>query len=86
MFAHAGAALAEVSAGSTVTFIPFALADWDDYAERAGNAFGALGIELRSAHRHDDPGRWKHRWDRVAGGDRRAGRDRDAGRTARGRP
>lgn len=57
MFAHAGAALAEVSAGSTVTFIPFALADWDDYAERAGNAFGALGIELRSAHRHDDPGR-----------------------------
>lgn len=32
MFAHAAAAFGEVAAGATVTFIPYALADWDDYA------------------------------------------------------
>ncbi len=42
MFAHAAEAFAEVAAGSTVTFIPFALAEWDDYAYRAEAAFGAV--------------------------------------------
>ena len=57
MFAHAADAFAEVAAGSTVTFIPFALAEWDDYAYRAEAAFGAFGIEVVSAHRADDPAR-----------------------------
>ena len=34
MFSHAAEAFAGVSAGDRVTFIPYALADWDDYAER----------------------------------------------------
>ena len=57
MFAHAAAAFAEVAAGSTVTFIPFALAEWDDYAYRAEAAFGAFGVDLVSAHRAVDPAR-----------------------------
>ena len=55
MFAHAAEAFAEVAAGSTVTFIPFALAEWDDYAYRAEAAFRSIGIDLVSAHRADDP-------------------------------
>ena len=57
MFAHAGRALVEVGAGDRVTFVPFALADWDDYADRAIGAFGALGIEVVSAHRSSSPDR-----------------------------
>ncbi|WP_426574612.1 dipeptidase PepE [Aquihabitans sp. McL0605] len=57
MFAHAAAAISEVAAGSTVTFIPFALAEWDDYAYRAEAAFGSFGVELVSAHRAPDPAR-----------------------------
>jgi len=57
MFAHAAKAFAEVTAGERVTFIPFALADWDDYADRAIHAFGRLGIEVVSAHRSDAPDR-----------------------------
>ena len=35
MYAHAAAAFATVTDGRTVTFVPYALADWDDYADRA---------------------------------------------------
>jgi dipeptidase E len=57
MFSHAAEAFAEVSAGDRVTFVPYALADWDDYAERATAALGAFGIEVVSAHRSGAPDR-----------------------------
>jgi len=57
MYAHAAAAFAEVVAGDRVTFVPFALANWDDYAARATAAFGRLGIEVTSAHAAADPAR-----------------------------
>ncbi len=40
-----------------VTFVPYALADWDDYADRATRALGAFGIEVFSAHRSGAPDR-----------------------------
>jgi dipeptidase E len=55
MFAHAADAFAEVAAGDRVTFVPYALADWDDYADRVTAAFGAMGIEVVSAHRSTTP-------------------------------
>lgn len=57
MFAHAGEALAEVAAGARVTFVPFALADWDDYADRVTDALHALGVDVASAHRSAAPDR-----------------------------
>lgn len=57
MFAHAAEAFAEVAADDTVTFVPFALADWDDYADRVGAALATYGIEVVSAHRAPDPAR-----------------------------
>jgi dipeptidase E len=57
MFAHAGAELAELTAGSVVTFVPYALADWDDYADRVTAALDRFGIEVRSAHRSPAPER-----------------------------
>ena len=57
MFSHAAEAFARVSAGDVVTFIPYALADWDDYADRATTALGAFGIEVVSAHRSSAPDR-----------------------------
>lgn len=57
MFAHAATAFGEVAAGATVTFIPYALADWDDYADRVTAALGAFGIEVTSAHRFNAPDR-----------------------------
>jgi dipeptidase E len=57
MFSHAAEAFAEVAAGDPVTFVPFALADWDHYADRAIHALGALGIEVTSAHRSEAPDR-----------------------------
>jgi dipeptidase E len=57
MFAHAGDAFADLAGGAAVTFIPYALADWDDYGDRAAAALGALGIEARSAHRSTAPDR-----------------------------
>lgn len=56
MYAHAAGAFSEVAAGRSVTFIPFALADWDDYADRAIAAMGAFGVEATSAHRSSTPG------------------------------
>ena len=35
MFSHAASAFVEVVGERSVTFVPFALADWDDYADRA---------------------------------------------------
>jgi dipeptidase E len=57
MFSHAAEAFATVSAGAVVTFIPYALADWDDYADRAIEALGSFGIEVVSAHRSTEPER-----------------------------
>jgi dipeptidase E len=57
MFSHAAEAFREVTAGATVTFVPYALADWDDYADRVEAAFGMLGIDVVSAHRADAPDR-----------------------------
>jgi dipeptidase E len=57
MYAHAASAFAEVAAGREVTFIPFALADWDDYADRAIAAMGAFGVDAISAHRSSAPAR-----------------------------
>jgi dipeptidase E len=57
MYAHAARAFSEVAAGRSVTFIPFALADWDDYADRAIAAMGAFGVEATSAHRSSAPDR-----------------------------
>jgi dipeptidase E len=57
MFAHAAGAFAEVAAGRQVTFIPFALADWDDYADRVIAAMGAFGVAATSAHRSSAPAR-----------------------------
>jgi dipeptidase E len=57
MFSHAAEAFVEVAAGDTVTFVPFALADWDDYADRVIHALGAFGIEVVSAHRAAAPDR-----------------------------
>jgi len=56
MFAHAADDLAEVVGGDRVTFVPFALADWDDYADRVAAALAHLDIELTSSHRSVDPG------------------------------
>lgn len=57
MFAHAGEEIAAVAAGSLVTFIPYALADWDDYADRVTKALDAMGIDAISAHRTGSPAR-----------------------------
>lgn len=57
MYSHAADAFGEVTQGRSVVFIPFALADWDDYADRAIAAMAAFGIESTSAHRADAPDR-----------------------------
>jgi dipeptidase E len=57
MFSHAAEAFAGVSAGDVVTFVPYALADWDDYAERATAALAAFDIEVVSAHLSGAPDR-----------------------------
>ncbi len=57
MFAHAADDLVELVAGDIVTFVPFALADWDDYAERVDAALSPLGVRVVSAHRSSEPDR-----------------------------
>ena len=57
MFAHAATAFGEVARDDIVTFIPFALANWDDYTDRVTAAFASFGIEVRSAHRAPSPDR-----------------------------
>ena len=55
LFSHAAEALVEVVAGDTVTFVPYALADWDDYADRVTDALSAFDVEVVSAHRSSEP-------------------------------
>ena len=55
MFSHAAEAFAGVAAGDTVTFVPYALSDWDDYADRATAALAAFDIDVISAHRSSAP-------------------------------
>ena len=57
MFAHAAEAMVEVAAGDRVTFVPFALADWDGYADRVTDALDAFGVEVESVHRSEAPAR-----------------------------
>jgi dipeptidase E len=57
MFSHAGDVFAELAAGDVVTFVPYALADWDVYADRAAAALASVGIEAVSAHRSGEPDR-----------------------------
>ena len=57
MFSHAAEAFVDLAAGERVTFVPYALADWDGYADRAIAALGAFGLDATSAHRSDDPRR-----------------------------
>ncbi len=55
MYAHAADPIAEVAGHSTITFVPYALADWDDYADRAIAAFASFGVKAVSAHRSPAP-------------------------------
>lgn len=57
MFAHAADDLVELVAGERVAFVPYALADWDDYAERVEDALGVLDIEVAPVHRSAAPDR-----------------------------
>jgi dipeptidase E len=57
MYSHASEAFAELAAGDAVTFVPFALADWDDYADRVTAALGLVGLDVTSAHRSPAPDR-----------------------------
>lgn len=55
MFAHAVPDLLELARGDEVVFVPFALADWDDYERRVRAALAPHGVELTSAHRAPSP-------------------------------
>lgn len=55
MFSHAAEALVELVGREPVTFVPYALADWDGYADRVANALGTFDIEVASAHRSSHP-------------------------------
>lgn len=55
MFSHAAEALVELVGPDPVTFIPYALADWDDYADRVAAALGAFDIEVAPVHRSAAP-------------------------------
>jgi dipeptidase E len=55
MFSHAASAIREVAQGARVSFIPFALADWDDYASRVVSALTPLGVDVTSVHDAHDP-------------------------------
>ena len=57
MFSHAAEAFSDLAADRMVTFIPFALANWDDYADRAIAAMAAFGVHAVSAHRAAEPAR-----------------------------
>jgi dipeptidase E len=57
MFSHAASAVGEVASGARMSFVPFALADWDGYAARATAALAPFGIDVVSVHDAQDPGR-----------------------------
>jgi dipeptidase E len=53
---HCEAELWETFEGRTeIVFIPYALADHDGYSDLAESRFEAIGLRLRSAHRHPRP-------------------------------
>ena len=52
--AHARERIAEFARGEPVSFVPFALADWDGYTERVRNA---LGSDVVGVHRDGQPAR-----------------------------
>lgn len=54
-FAHARAAIAEHYGDRTVSFVPYALADHDEYARLVTESFAAAGVRVRSIHRSPDP-------------------------------
>mgnify|MGYP003117545580 CR=1 FL=1 len=55
MYAHAAEAMRSLAGDRTVTFVPFALADWDEYAGRAVDALHAMDLRAVSAHRSGRP-------------------------------
>jgi dipeptidase E len=55
MFSHAASAIREVAEGARVSFVPYALADWDDYASRVASALTPLGVDVSSVHDAHDP-------------------------------
>ena len=57
MYAHAAEAFVELTGDDQIVFVPYALADWDEYAGRAIEAFEGFGLDATSAHLHDDPAR-----------------------------
>jgi dipeptidase E len=57
MFAHAAEDMVELVAEDRVTFVPYALADWDDYSDRVRAALGTLGIDVDPVHRAPSPER-----------------------------
>lgn len=57
MFDHAASEFREIAGSDTVTFVPYALAAWDEYADRVIAAFAAMGIAATSVHRSADPAR-----------------------------
>ena len=57
MFHHAAAEIVAMVGGDVVTFVPYALAHWDEYADRVTYALGELGVEVVSAHRARQPDR-----------------------------
>lgn len=54
-FEHAREALAEHYGDRTVSFVPYALADHDRYAELITEAFATAGVRVRAVHRAEDP-------------------------------
>lgn len=53
---HCAAAAAELFAGrDRILFVPYALFDRDGYAAKVRERFAALGLEVDSIHRADDP-------------------------------
>ncbi len=57
MYSHAAEAFVELAGRDQVVFVPYALADWDDYGARAIGAFADFGIDATSAHLSSEPDR-----------------------------
>jgi len=55
MFSHAGEALVDLVGRDTVAFVPYALADWDAYADRVASALREFDIAVASVHRASNP-------------------------------
>jgi len=57
MYAHAAQVFSEVAGDDPVVFVPYALADWDEYGDRVAASFAAFDVHATSAHRAADPAR-----------------------------